>query len=73
SRVITKYVAEAYADEGESLILKDRKKSAIQSVWMEVENHKYFPTTSKLGYELIYKPKLGQTIDETIVGSWKRS
>ncbi|GJV53842.1 glutathione S-transferase-like protein [Tanacetum coccineum] len=37
SRAITKYIAEAYADKGTPLISKDPKKSAIQTVWSEVE------------------------------------
>ncbi|GJZ09213.1 hypothetical protein Tco_0543496 [Tanacetum coccineum] len=41
SRAITKYVTEAYADKGTVLMLKDLKKSAIQSVWMEVENQQF--------------------------------
>ncbi|GJZ09216.1 glutathione S-transferase-like protein [Tanacetum coccineum] len=73
SRAITKYVTEAYADKGTVLMLKDLKKSAIQSVWMEVENQKFDPTASTLSYELIYKPMyLGQTTDEVAVGELEK-
>ncbi|GKB48571.1 glutathione S-transferase-like protein, partial [Tanacetum coccineum] len=67
SRAITKYIAEAYADKGTPLISKDPKKSAIQTVWSEVEGQKYDPVSSKLVYQLIIFPMRGATTDEAIV------
>ncbi|GJS02431.1 RNA-directed DNA polymerase, eukaryota, reverse transcriptase zinc-binding domain protein [Tanacetum coccineum] len=72
SRAIAKYVAEAYADKGTCLILRDPKKSAIQSVWMEVENQKFDPATSKLSWELVFKPMFGQKTDETVVAEFEK-
>ncbi|KAI7747698.1 hypothetical protein M8C21_023571 [Ambrosia artemisiifolia] len=70
SRAITKYVAETFADKGTSLIYKDPKKSAIQTVWMEVEAQKFDPTTSKLGWEIVLKPIFGMTTDESVVAEF---
>nr|UZF66168.1 glutathione S-transferase family Phi subgroup protein [Chrysanthemum x morifolium] len=72
SRAITKYVAEVYADQGTCLILKDPKKSAIQTVWMEVENQKFDPASSKLGWELIFKPMFGQVTDDAVVAEFEK-
>ncbi|KAI3741811.1 hypothetical protein L1987_59489 [Smallanthus sonchifolius] len=67
SRAITKYAAEAYANKGTDLVFKDPKKSAIQTVWMEVEGQKFDPTSSKLTWELFFKPIFGLTADEAVV------
>ncbi|KAG8370659.1 hypothetical protein BUALT_Bualt13G0006200 [Buddleja alternifolia] len=67
SRAITQYLANTYADKGTPLILKDPKKMAIVSVWIEVEFHTFEETASKLSYELVFKPMFGKTIDEAIV------
>ncbi|XP_071698284.1 glutathione S-transferase APIC-like [Rutidosis leptorrhynchoides] len=72
SRAITKYIAEAYADKGTPLTSKDPKKSAIEAVWSEVEAQKFDPTTSKLGMELVLKPKWGQTTDEAVVSEFEK-
>ncbi|XP_024974233.1 glutathione S-transferase APIC-like [Cynara cardunculus var. scolymus] len=66
SRAITQYIAHAYADKGNDLIIKDVKKMAIQSVWMEVESQKYEPATSKLIWELCLKPMWGMPVDEAV-------
>ncbi|MFS7930929.1 putative glutathione transferase [Helianthus anomalus] len=66
SRAITKYVAEAYADKGTDMVLKDPEKLAIQTMWMEVEGQKFDPTSSKLGWELYFKQMFGLT-DEAVV------
>nr|XP_043619566.1 glutathione S-transferase PARB-like [Erigeron canadensis] len=67
SRAITKYIEEAYPNKGTSLISKDVKKRAIQTVWGEVEALRYEPTSIKLVWELAVKPKRGLIIDEAIV------
>ncbi|XP_076885235.1 glutathione S-transferase PARB-like [Bidens hawaiensis] len=67
SRAITKYVAEAYSDKGTSLVFKDSKKSAIQTVWMEVEGQKFDPTSTRLTWELHFKQIFGLTTDEAVV------
>ncbi|KAI3741810.1 hypothetical protein L1987_59488 [Smallanthus sonchifolius] len=73
SRAITKYVAEAYADKGTSLLLsRDPRKSAIQTVWMEVESQKFDPATSKLTWELFFKPLFGMTTDEAVVAEFEK-
>ncbi|KAI3460820.1 hypothetical protein Pfo_017483 [Paulownia fortunei] len=43
------------------------KKMAIVSVWMEVESHTFDEAASKLSHELVKKPMLGMTTDETVV------
>ncbi|KAJ0597797.1 putative glutathione transferase [Helianthus annuus] len=72
SRAITKYVAEAFADKGTSLIHKDPKKSAIQTVWTEVEAQKFDPTVAKLGWEIVLKPMFGMTTDEAVVAEFEK-
>ncbi|XP_076920468.1 glutathione S-transferase-like [Bidens hawaiensis] len=72
SRAITKYVAEAFADKGTSLVFKDPMKSAIQTVWMEVEAQKFDPASSKLGWELFFKPLFGMTTDEAVVAEFEK-
>ncbi|XP_076945450.1 glutathione S-transferase-like [Bidens hawaiensis] len=72
SRAITKYVSTAYADVGTDLIFKDPKKSAIQTVWMEVEAQKFEPTTSKLTWELFFKSMFGLTTDEAVVTAFEK-
>ncbi|CAI9785619.1 unnamed protein product [Fraxinus pennsylvanica] len=67
SRAITQYLAHTYADKGTPLITSDPKKMAILSVWTEVEGQRFDPQASKLGYEIVIKPMLGQTTDEAIV------
>ncbi|KAJ0797156.1 putative glutathione transferase [Helianthus annuus] len=72
SRAITKYVAEVYADKGTDLVLKDPKKLAIQTMWMEVEAQKFDPTSSKLGWELYFKQMFGLTTDEAVVADLEK-
>ncbi|XP_076920467.1 glutathione S-transferase PARB-like [Bidens hawaiensis] len=72
SRAITKYVAEAYADIGTSLVFKDSKKSAIQTVWMEVEGQKFDPTSTRLTWELHFKQIFGLTTDEAVVTEFEK-
>ncbi|PON66267.1 S-crystallin [Parasponia andersonii] len=49
------------------LVPSDSKKKAIASVWMEVEAHHFDPVTSKLGWEIVYKPLFGLTMDQAVV------
>ncbi|KAL8192024.1 hypothetical protein R6Q57_028145 [Mikania cordata] len=72
SRAITRYAAEAYAGKGTDLISKDPMKSAIQAVWMEVEVQKFDPATSKLTWELFFKPMFGMTTDEEVVAEFEK-
>ncbi|XP_071719921.1 glutathione S-transferase APIC-like [Rutidosis leptorrhynchoides] len=68
SRAITQYLAHAYPDKGNSLIITDPKKMAILAVWIEVESQKFEPTASKLVWELILKSMLlGMSPDEAVV------
>ncbi|KAJ9543006.1 hypothetical protein OSB04_022713 [Centaurea solstitialis] len=67
SRAITQYIAHAYADKGNDLIIKDTKKMAILSVWMEVESQKFEPAGSKLIYQLCLNPMWGLPVDEAVV------
>lgn len=55
------------------MISNDPKKSAIQTVWMEVEGHKFEPTTSKLTWELFWKPMFGMTADEAVVVEFEKT
>ncbi|KAL3849779.1 hypothetical protein ACJIZ3_011661 [Penstemon smallii] len=67
SRAITRYIAYAYADKGTPLIDQDPKKFAIISVWLEVESLKFDAAGQKLSFELVIKPLLGLTTDESAV------
>ncbi|XP_076884813.1 glutathione S-transferase APIC-like [Bidens hawaiensis] len=67
SRAITQYLAHTYAVKGTDLIIKDPKQMAILAVWIEVESQKFEPASSKLGWELAYKPMFGMTTDEAVV------
>ncbi|KAL0371432.1 UNVERIFIED_CONTAM: Glutathione S-transferase, partial [Sesamum angustifolium] len=67
SRAVNQYIAHAYADKGNPLIYQDPKKMAIVSLWMEVEAHKYDPPATKLTWELIIKPLMGMSTDDTVV------
>ncbi|PON70648.1 S-crystallin [Parasponia andersonii] len=68
SRAITKYIAEEYAGKVAPLVITDsKKKTAIASVWMEVEAHQFDPVASKLGWELVYKPMFGMRTDQAVV------
>ncbi len=67
SRAINQYIAHTYADKGNQLICQDLKKMAILSVWMEVEAHQFDPVSSKLSWELVFKPLFGMTVDASVV------
>lgn len=40
---------------------------AILAVWMEVESQKFEPASSKLAWEMVFKPMFGMTADEATV------
>ncbi|MED6189498.1 hypothetical protein PIB30_096505 [Stylosanthes scabra] len=57
SRAITRYIADAYAEKGTQLIIKnDPKKMAIIGLWLEVEAQQYEQPAAKLARELHFKP-----------------
>ncbi|KAK9146911.1 hypothetical protein Sjap_006814 [Stephania japonica] len=66
SRAITMHVSHAYHANGTPLITEEKKMS-IQGVWMEVEAHQFEPTTSKLAWEVVFKPMFGMTTDDAVV------
>ncbi|KAK1398885.1 Glutathione transferase [Heracleum sosnowskyi] len=67
SRAITQYIAYAYADKGNPLVVQDQKEMAIVSVWMQVEAQHFDPPASRIGWELVYKPMFGQQTDNAAV------
>lgn len=67
SRAITQYIAYAYADKGNPLVVQDQKKMAIVSVWMQVESQQFDASASRLGWELVYKPMFGKETDNAVV------
>lgn len=71
SRAITQYIAHTYADKGNNLIINDPKKMAIVGVWMEVESQKFEPASSKLAWEIAFKPYFGMTPDEATVEEYE--
>ncbi|KAK9048477.1 hypothetical protein SSX86_026904 [Deinandra increscens subsp. villosa] len=72
SRAITQYIARTYADKGTDLMMKDPKKMAIQSVWMEVESQKFDLPSHKLTIELYVNVlRRGQEADEALVAEFE--
>nr|BAM14582.1 putative glutathione S-transferase [Cyclamen persicum x Cyclamen purpurascens] len=70
SRAITQYIAHTNADKGTQLLIMEDpipKKMAIMSVWMEVEAHQFDRSTSKLAWEVVFKPMFGMTTDTAAV------
>ncbi|CAA0832038.1 Glutathione S-transferase F7 [Striga hermonthica] len=67
SRAITQYIARAYTNKGEPLVPNDPHEMAVVSVWTEVESQKFEVVASKLSYELVIKPKIGQVTDHGVV------
>lgn len=49
------------------MICSDPKKTALVSVWSEVEAQKYEPPATKLTFELAIKPMLGMATDDAVV------
>lgn len=67
SRAITKYLAHEYADKGTQLIYTSGKPLATSLVWLEVEALQFEPPSSKLAWELYYKPLLGIPQDAAVI------
>ncbi|XP_022758027.1 glutathione S-transferase F6-like [Durio zibethinus] len=68
SRAITQYVAHEYTDKGTQLLLPGSNKSkAVLEMWKEVEAHQFDPASSKLAWELAFKPFLGMATDTGVV------
>ncbi|KAI3741813.1 hypothetical protein L1987_59491 [Smallanthus sonchifolius] len=72
SRAIALYLARTYADKGTDLIMKDPKKMAVQSVWMEVEGLKFVLPSHKLAIELYFNViRRGREADEALVAEFE--
>ncbi|XWS76533.1 hypothetical protein CRYUN_Cryun01aG0184700 [Craigia yunnanensis] len=68
SRAINLYIAHEYTDKGNQLLLSGSNKSmAVLELWKEVEAHQFDPASSKLVWELFYKPLFGKTTDTAVV------
>lgn len=67
SRAITKYIDLQYGEKGTQLFYPDAKKQAISFLWAEVEAHHFDPASSKLIFELTFKPMFGMTTDQSVV------
>lgn len=68
SRAITEYIAYAYADKGNPLVVaQDQKKMAIVSVWMQVESQQFDAAAARLAWELVFKPMFGKETDNAAV------
>ncbi|XP_076950358.1 glutathione S-transferase-like [Bidens hawaiensis] len=73
SRAITQYVAHTYTDKGTDLMMKDPKKLAIQSVWMEVESQKFDLPSHKLTIELYFNVlRRGREADEALIAEFEK-
>ncbi|KAE8685195.1 Glutathione S-transferase PARB [Hibiscus syriacus] len=67
SRAIAQYIAHEYSDEGTQLLLPGSNKTvAVLQLWKEVEAHQFDPPSTKLVYELRYKPFFGMTTDTAV-------
>ncbi|XVF72583.1 hypothetical protein PTKIN_Ptkin12aG0132600 [Pterospermum kingtungense] len=67
SRAIIRSMAHQHAKKGEELICWDSREQAVVANWIDVEDHHFEPTASKLISELVLKPKKGLTPDEETV------
>ncbi|XP_074365238.1 glutathione S-transferase-like [Apium graveolens] len=68
SRAITQYIAYAYADKGNPLVvIEDQKKMAVVSVWMQVESQQFDAAAARLAWELVFKPMFGKETDNAAV------
>ncbi|KAL5561503.1 hypothetical protein UlMin_031250 [Ulmus minor] len=63
SRAITTYIAYQYANKGTELVYSDMKKQATALVWLEVEAQQFESASSKLLWEIMFKPMFGMTTD----------
>ncbi|KAK8650679.1 hypothetical protein V6N13_140306 [Hibiscus sabdariffa] len=68
SRAITQYIAQEYSDKGTQLLLPESNKTtALLQLWEEVEAHQFNPPSTKLVFELHYKPLFGMATDTAAV------
>ncbi|GMI85809.1 glutathione S-transferase phi 8, Arabidopsis thaliana glutathione S-transferase phi 8 [Hibiscus trionum] len=68
SRAITQYIAQEYTDKGTQLLLSGSKDTmAVLQLWKEVEAHHFNPPSTKLVFELFYKPLFGLATDTAVV------
>ncbi|KAK8521846.1 hypothetical protein V6N13_021924 [Hibiscus sabdariffa] len=68
SRAITQYIAQEYTDKGTQLLLPGSKETmAVLQLWKEVEAHQFNPPSTKLVFELHYKPLFGMATDTAAV------
>ncbi|KAK8521848.1 hypothetical protein V6N13_021930 [Hibiscus sabdariffa] len=68
SRAITQYIAQEYSDKGTQLLLPESNKTmALLQLWKEVEAHQFNPPSTKLVFELHYKPLFGMATDTAAV------
>lgn len=66
SRAITQYIAHEFADKGTNLTCSG-KPIAPYLVWKEVEALQFDPPSSKLNWEIVFKPMFGMTTDPAVV------
>ncbi|KAE8727594.1 Glutathione S-transferase F6 [Hibiscus syriacus] len=67
SRAITQYIAHEYSDKGTQLLLSGSNKTMARlQLWKEVEAPQFDPPSTKLVYELRYKPFFGMTTDTAV-------
>nr|KJB24357.1 hypothetical protein B456_004G141900 [Gossypium raimondii] len=72
SRATTHYIAHEYADKGTQLLLPGSNKTmAVFQLWKEVEAHQFDPPSTKLVFELRYKPHFGMTTDTAVVEEYE--
>ncbi|GMI85811.1 glutathione S-transferase phi 8, Arabidopsis thaliana glutathione S-transferase phi 8 [Hibiscus trionum] len=68
SRAITQYISQEYTDKGTQLLLPDSNKTmAVLQLWKEVEAHHFDSPSTKLVFELHYKPIFGMATDTEVV------
>ncbi|KAI3987650.1 hypothetical protein MKX01_038800 [Papaver californicum] len=67
SRAITAYISRKY-QSGTDLIRHDNvEEAAMVGVWIEVESQNFNPPIFKIIYEILVKPYMGQTTDQSAV------
>ncbi|XP_039031122.1 glutathione S-transferase F6-like [Hibiscus syriacus] len=67
SRAITQYISQEYNDKGTQLLLPGSNKTmAVLQLWKE-EAHHFNPPSTKLVFELHYKPFFGMATDAAVV------
>ncbi|KAK8654328.1 hypothetical protein V6N13_128299 [Hibiscus sabdariffa] len=68
SRASANYVAHEFADKGTQLLISgSNKEVAVLELWKEVEAHQFNTPSSKVVWELFFKPFLGMATDAAVV------